>query len=559
MRPEAPELGTTRAPPNLLSWATAPHVCTRRTFLCPRVTRRTTAPNHVVRNVMPRSGSRHPVRLRTATRAFAATVAVALAALAVGASVEPANAATQNPVGAFDTASGGAGAVTVAGWTDDPSSAASSNSVTVTVGGTNAGTLRATGVRADVDRARHVSGNHGFSGTLTTAKTGAQSVCVTAVNTGAGTDTNLGCKTVTITAANPVGAFDTASGGTGTVGVAGWTYDPSSAAASNSVTVTVGGVAVGTLQATGARADVDRAKHVSGHHGYSGSLTTSKSGAQSVCVTAVNTGAGSNTALGCKTVTITATGTAPAPVSGANVTTSPSGVAMPKGDVTSNGRVWKQAYAQDFTTPAAVGTVLSTYHDLSAYDGSRDTSGLGQYAPNKVLSVSGGELDFDLHSENGQPLVSTVVPDNYLPLTTGRVSVRYKTTKTPGYKFVGILWPEDDNWNEGEIDWPEADLGGTPRPASAIPGTYANGRMNFAPAVTKYAGSDTTGWHTATTEWDHGVVRFSWDGTLVDSVTNAVPTTAFRLTLQAETWIGEGAVPATATGHVDVDWVSIWK
>ncbi|RKR74528.1 glycoside hydrolase family 16 protein [Frondihabitans australicus] len=233
--------------------------------------------------------------------------------------------------------------------------------------------------------------------------------------------------------------------------------------------------------------------------------------------------------------------------------------AMPVGDVTTNGRTWVQSYAQDFNTPAALGSFSKVYPSMATYSGFKDTSGQGLYAPDKVLSVSNGNLDFYLHSENGQPLVATVMPDDYAPHVTGRVSIRFKADETAGYKFVGMFWPSDDDWNEGEIDWPESDLGQIPRPASAMPGTYSNGNMKFMPATEMFADSNTTGYHTATTEWDKNAVRFYWDGQLVSTVTNAVPTTAMRVTLQAETWIGEGAVPANASGHLDIDWISIWN
>ncbi|GAA4667419.1 glycoside hydrolase family 16 protein [Frondihabitans cladoniiphilus] len=232
---------------------------------------------------------------------------------------------------------------------------------------------------------------------------------------------------------------------------------------------------------------------------------------------------------------------------------------MPTGTVSSNGRTWVQSYAQDFNTPAALGQFTSVYPKIGVYNGQRDTSGQGLYAPDKVLSVANGNLDFYLHSENGQPLVATIMPDNYAAHTTGRVSVRFKSTVTPGYKFVGMFWPSNDVWNQGEIDWPEGDLGQTVRPASAIPGTYSNGNMQFLPATQIFSSTDQTQYHTATTEWDSNTVRFYWDGQLVSSVTGAVPTQAMRVTLQAETFINQGTVPTDSSGHLDIDWISIWN
>lgn len=234
--------------------------------------------------------------------------------------------------------------------------------------------------------------------------------------------------------------------------------------------------------------------------------------------------------------------------------------ALPRGNVTTNGRTWKQSYRQDFTTAATLGTVTKKYPGLGTYDGFSDTTGRGRYAPAKVLSVKNGVLDFALRTEKGQPLVAAVLPDGYAPHRTGRVSIRYKTTKTAGYKFSTILWPSSDNWNEGEIDWPEADLGARPRPASAVPGSWsARTGMRFEPGKEAFAATDSTGYHVATTEWDKGIVRFYWDGKLVTSTTKAVPKTPFRVTLQAETTTSGAAIPASAVGHVSVDWVAVWN
>jgi len=207
---------------------------------------------------------------------------------------------------------------------------------------------------------------------------------------------------------------------------------------------------------------------------------------------------------------------------------------------------------------AALGKVASHYRGMGLYDGFADTSGQGRYTPSKVLSVKDGALDFWLRSDRGQPLAAAVMPDGYRPHKTGRVSIRYKTTKTPGYKFVVLLWPSSDDWNEGEIDWPEAALGNRPRPASAVPGSWnARTGMRFQPERETFAATDTTAYHVATTEWDKGIVRFYWDGKLVASTTKAVPTKPMRVTLQAETDIGV-RVPTTASGHVSVDWVTVY-
>jgi beta-glucanase (GH16 family) len=254
-------------------------------------------------------------------------------------------------------------------------------------------------------------------------------------------------------------------------------------------------------------------------------------------------------------------GAAALPASSKATSTVPDGRTIPKTNVTTNGRTWKQTFRAGFDSAAPVGKFAATYPRIGLYDGFTDTTGKGKYAPSKVLSVKGGVLDFALHTEKGQPLVAAIMPDGYAPHKTGRVSIRYKTTKTQGYKFSTILWPSSDDWNEGEIDWPEGDLTGDVRPVSAIPGSYdpTTEAMTFLPEDPTVVSGGQTDWHVATVEWTADAVRFYWDDELLETVTGAVPTTPMRVTLQAETIIHDAEVPADASGHVLVDWVVAYR
>ncbi|GAA4265457.1 glycoside hydrolase family 16 protein [Frondihabitans peucedani] len=236
------------------------------------------------------------------------------------------------------------------------------------------------------------------------------------------------------------------------------------------------------------------------------------------------------------------------------------GSKMPTGTIVSNGTTWTQVYAEDFLTNAPLGGVTRVYPKLNFYASGKDTSGYGTYAPNQVLSVKDSALDFHLHSVNGQHLVASVVPDNYAPHVHARVSIRYRADPITGYKFVGMLWPKSDNWNEGEIDWPEGDLTRHPRPASAIAGTLGQGKGGapvFLPPTEMFANTDQSQFHVATTEWTSSAVRFYWDGALVAEVTRGIPTTPLRVTLQAETWIAQGAPSNSSDGHIQIDWITI--
>ena len=256
----------------------------------------------------------------------------------------------------------------------------------------------------------------------------------------------------------------------------------------------------------------------------------------------------------------------PTPSPSATPTPPPAGAttAVPVGDLPG----WTQVFRDDFTTPVPVGQFPgSTYGARwGGYDGQRDTSKRGLYAPSKVLSVSNGALTWAMHTENGVPLVAAPVPK--LPTygqSYGRYSVRFRTSSTPGYKMAFLLWPDSDRWDEGEIDWPEAGvLGQRPYAASLVPGSPSSaGGARFLPTGAATGGAaaptDTSGWHVATTERTPGRIVASWDGVPVATVTSNVPTASMHWVLQAETQIGGAAPAASAVGRIEVDWAVAYR
>jgi hypothetical protein len=247
----------------------------------------------------------------------------------------------------------------------------------------------------------------------------------------------------------------------------------------------------------------------------------------------------------------------PAPTPTPTPTQNPApSTAMPVGDLPG----WKQNYKQDFTQNATLGQVGNVYGmSMRGYDGFTDTSKKGLYAPDKVLSVSNGSLNYYLHTENGTPLVATPVLNDYAGQKYGRYSVRFRSDTMPGYKIAFLLWPSSDDWNEGEIDWPEGSLGEKMRPASAVPGTYNNGSMLFQPEKEYFTPTDSSDWHTATTEWTPTGVKFYWDGQLVAQTDKAVPQTNFRWTLQAETELTGSKPDAKVAGNLQVDWATSYS
>src|SRR6476469_1014362 len=231
---------------------------------------------------------------------------------------------------------------------------------------------------------------------------------------------------------------------------------------------------------------------------------------------------------------------------------------------------WKQIMAEDFTTSVALGSFpTSSYaRRFFAYTGGTDTFGHGRYDAKRVNSVSGGALDWYLHKENGQPYVSALAP--VVPTTGwgqryGRYSVRYKSDVVPGYKMAFLLWPDTDNWGEGEIDFPEAGSLENGGEGSAIyANMYPRGNVNSGiPGAstgfrTKTQSADGL-WHIATMEWSPGKITFILDGVTLGTKTAGVPNTSMHWVFQVETSIGGPSRTSNAAGHLKVDWAAMYS
>jgi hypothetical protein len=237
--------------------------------------------------------------------------------------------------------------------------------------------------------------------------------------------------------------------------------------------------------------------------------------------------------------------------------TSPSGQAMPVGDLTG----WHQVFADDFTKTVPLGSFgasnISGWQDTYPYNWP-DTSGAGHYYPEKTISVHDGTMDLFPHTDPKLgPLVAAPVPtwSGGPDQTYGRYVIRFKTDNIPGYKTAWLLWPSDDVWPaHGEIDFPEGSLDGTI-------GGYVH-YMNGTSGSDQYAMPDTGvkysdgNWHTAQIDWLPTGVTFTLDGKVVGRTTQRVPSTPMHWVIQTET--DNGTPPPSSAGHVYIDWATVY-
>lgn len=224
--------------------------------------------------------------------------------------------------------------------------------------------------------------------------------------------------------------------------------------------------------------------------------------------------------------------------------------AAPIGDL--NG--WHEVFADDFTTaePNWPGVYAGRW---SEYHGVRDTTGHGDYTA-KSISVHNGLLDLHLHTVNGRPQVAAPYPLPQGPgglrgLKYGRFVVRFRSDNLYGYKTAWLLWPDDNNCQHGEIDWPEGELSG-------VMWGYVH-KVNNHPVNALWVKSSQTytSWHTAVVQWVPSGVSFFLDGKRV-ATTSESPSVAMHWVLQTETETNGHVPSASEDGHVLIDWVALY-
>ena len=244
---------------------------------------------------------------------------------------------------------------------------------------------------------------------------------------------------------------------------------------------------------------------------------------------------------------------------------SPSGQAMPTGNFTYAGHTFTRTFADDFLTNVALGSWPGSYSATwDSYGDGPDTCGksacktngvsYSNYSSSKVLSVSGGVLDYYLHTENGVHYSAAPLPNSEKPFLYGAYSYRFKSDSLPGFKTAWLLWPATWQWTN-EVDFPEGDLSGTIQGFGHCSG---NASSNCAAFNTNAA---FTSWHTATVVWIPNHIYFLLDGSVVGEQTSNVSAESMLLVLQAESCFNSpSACPANTTaGHLDLDWITMYS
>jgi hypothetical protein len=254
-----------------------------------------------------------------------------------------------------------------------------------------------------------------------------------------------------------------------------------------------------------------------------------------------------------------------APASAA--TRSPSGWAMPVGDLPGDRyapRGWHQVFADTFNTSNAkrANTAGALGNDKwwGYWAGTRIVNSVnGVYDSSRVVSLSDSMMHFRLHSANGTAYAAVESPK--LPSQTyGRYTVRYRYapgSNIAGFKSVWMLWPDSNQWGDGEVDFHELGNEANRRSGWAAM-LQACGYNTGCPQQVQNFPIDVTKWHTATVMWTPGRIRVWLDGHLMATSTTRVPNKPMHLLLQTEASDYGPVAKPNAVMNIDVDWVTVY-
>jgi hypothetical protein len=222
----------------------------------------------------------------------------------------------------------------------------------------------------------------------------------------------------------------------------------------------------------------------------------------------------------------------------------------------------------------------STWWDYP--DGWLDTQKDCPYEPSQTMSIAGGIMDMYIHTASNGTCM-TAVPEPKIPNAVGKdggqlygmYSVRMKSDPVPGYLTAFLLWPDSATpaWPQnGEIDFPNNNLNSTNITAYLH---YEGAMTGGDQAIYNDPSANQSSWHTYTIQWAPTYVNFLVDGKTIGGYNSQtpgysqakIPDTAMHWVLQTESYIGTSPGTAsnpippatTASGHLQVDWVSIWS
>lgn len=234
-------------------------------------------------------------------------------------------------------------------------------------------------------------------------------------------------------------------------------------------------------------------------------------------------------------------------------TTSPSGVAAPRGDLPG----WRQVFVDEFT-----GNDLAQA-DWGRYSGVPGGDPDSFWLPNHT-TVREGMLVLAGYQEFGRMVTGGVGMWPHAQ-RYGKWEVRVRADAADEITYHLLLWPQNEVWPP-EIDFAESFGGDRGYVEAFLHWADEQGRAQKTKQVLD---GDFTEWHTLGVEWLPGVIRYTVDGRVwATEEGDRVPSVPMWLGIQAQAGgcrkaVADGAPPCPWVGtpartEVQVDWVSVY-
>ena len=184
-------------------------------------------------------------------------------------------------------------------------------------------------------------------------------------------------------------------------------------------------------------------------------------------------------------------------------------------------------------------------------NGGREVGGV--YHPEDTVSVGpreGGDGVMRIRmwrpADGGDVHSAALVPTATIGQAYGKFSARIKVVKAaPGYKSAWL------HYGGGcEMDYPEQNWTGE---ISAFHHPCGGGKQGYFPT-----GQQWTEWHTVSTEWTPGSVKFYLDGALVGQDDRDIPGQPLNWVLQNESALEGAYAEPGSSAEMEVTWVSAY-
>lgn len=180
----------------------------------------------------------------------------------------------------------------------------------------------------------------------------------------------------------------------------------------------------------------------------------------------------------------------------------------------------------------------------------------GQYRFPENVSVLDGKLDVHVRSIDGENTGAAWIwlhPDPVFAdygFKYGAVEQRVKVVgDIPGYGVANLLWPDSEDWGDGEIDFPEA--GFDEEPTAYHHCLTPRPKDNCSIFKT---GATWSRWHVYRIEWLPTGTSYYIDGRLIGTNTDSTPHTSHHWVTQIARDT-RGHKDTSIEGHYLIDWV----